>query len=267
MSASNCKPHTLDSFQYELAQAAGLLLMLDYDGTLAPFHACREMAVQDQTIAEHLDRLQQIPCVRVVIVSGRQLDDLLPLLRGKIKPELYGSHGLEFLDTLGCRYLQQQPQRTAELLEKEFIWCRDHLPSDRYEVKPFGVAVHWRGLQKEDIQSISTLMHQHWGHYDESSALRVTPFNGGLELRPRGIGKDDVVRRELAKVPEKYAIAYVGDDWTDEDAFAALGERGFKILIRYEERSTMADYVLDSYQELPSLLNMMVQALQRHAKG
>lgn len=267
MSASNYKPRTLDGFLDELARAAGLFLMLDYDGTLAPFHISRSAAVQDQEIADHLDVLQQIPCVRVVIVSGRPLEDLQPLLKSKIMPELYGSHGVEYLDAQGCRHEHRQPQQVEEFLQKEISWCRDHLQRERYEIKPFGIAVHWRGLTKNEISGLSALMKQHWSSFEKSPVMRVTEFNGGLELRPRGTGKGSVVRRELERIPDNYAVAYVGDDWTDEEAFEALGERGIKVLIRYDERPTKADVYLDGYQQLPSLLGKMTHVLKRHSRG
>jgi len=73
-------------------------------------------------------------------------------------------------------------------------------------------------------------------------AAGLTP--GGLELRVVGIDKGRAVDQILAGSPPEAAAAYLGDDLTDEDAFAALsgrGERVLTVLVREEWRPTRAE--------------------------
>ncbi|HDZ13016.1 MAG TPA: hypothetical protein ENH53_12490 [Bacteroidetes bacterium] len=56
------------------------LLMLDYDGTLAPFRIEREQAVPYSGVREILNRLILSKQTQVVIISGRAIADLIPLL-------------------------------------------------------------------------------------------------------------------------------------------------------------------------------------------
>jgi trehalose-phosphatase len=59
-------------------------------------------------------------------------------------------------------------------------------------------------------------------------------------MRARGRDKGDAVREVLAGRPEGAACAYLGDDLTDEDAFAALDGRGLGVLVSHVPRGTRA---------------------------
>ena len=69
-------------------------------------------------------------------------------------------------------------------------------------------------------------------------------FDGGMELRVTGVDKGTAVRQVLADTRSSHAdgalLAYLGDDMTDEDAFRALGDEGFSILVRDQLRPTAA---------------------------
>ena len=68
-------------------------------------------------------------------------------------------------------------------------------------------------------------------------------------------------------------MAYLGDDLTDEDAFAAVGDRGFSILVRTEVRASCARFWLRPPQELLEFLDEWIAASRkprpsgRHAGG
>ena len=95
----------------ESAEAAGLLdrlrsvprslLMLDYDGTLAPFHNDRFAARAYPGVEDRLATLSAAPRVRLVLVSGRSAYELHDLLPPGIRAEIWGSHGREQLKSDG----------------------------------------------------------------------------------------------------------------------------------------------------------------------
>jgi trehalose-6-phosphatase len=51
-------------------------------------------------------------------------------------------------------------------------------------------------------------------------------------------------------MPKETFAAYLGDDYTDEDAFEAIKNRGVGILVRKEFRLTRADIWLEPPEEL-----------------
>jgi len=69
----------IESFFLRLNTAPASALMLDYDGTLAPFTVQRDRAYPHPGVRQALDGLMDAGC-RVAVVSGRGVYDLLPLL-------------------------------------------------------------------------------------------------------------------------------------------------------------------------------------------
>ena len=66
-------------------------------------------------------------------------------------------------------------------------------------------------------------------------------FDGGIELRVSEWSKGTAVRTVLEELTPNAAVAYLGDDTTDEDAFRALKGRGLTVLVREEARASDAD--------------------------
>src|SRR5206468_10448227 len=84
------------SFLERLRDAMSRALLLDYDGTLAPFTPDRTRAFPYREIPELVSKIMRHD-TRVVLVSGRAATELLFLSRIQPQPEIWGSHGVERL--------------------------------------------------------------------------------------------------------------------------------------------------------------------------
>jgi alpha,alpha-trehalase len=60
---------------------------------------------------------------------------------------------------------------------------------------------------------------------------------------------------------------YLGDDTTDEDAFAALAERGIGILVGSPGRETAARYMLDQPADVQRFLHNLAGTLEDKRHG
>lgn len=229
-----------EALRQAVAEAPGRLLMLDYDGTLAPFREARDEAVPYPGVRERLEALAAEPAGRVVIVSGRAVEHLEPLIGIDPLPEIFGSHGFEHRTADGR--LEQRPpgDAAAEGLARARAWVRERGLEDRLEVKPAGLALHWRGLPAERIDSLDRAARPEWQRLADAHGLHLLAFDGGLELRARGADKGTVVADLLREAPGGALAAYLGDDRTDEDAFAALGGEALTVLVGAEPRETAA---------------------------
>jgi len=245
----------LEAFFVELAKSNHSLLLLDYDGTLAPFHEERDEAVPYPGVKERLEKLMTHPHTEVAIISGRWSKDLLPLLGMAKPPEIWGCHGVERPDG---SIVGISPATAAALNEAE-IWAEQVGLGDRVERKPASLAFHWRGLRKEEAARIVRSVAAKWPPGSERDGLTLKEFDGGLELRPSGLNKGGAVRKILERFDTSHPVAYLGDDFTDEDAFAELGERGLKVLVRSEPRETGADLRLSPPDELLSFLDRWLE--------
>jgi trehalose-phosphatase len=232
------------------------LLLLDYDGTLAPFREEREKAYPYQGVEERLSRLAAQSKVRTIIISGRRLSDLVLLLHNvKPLPELWGSHGLERRCTDGAMWTAPLEERLKKALKRAREICTDLAGEARCENKPFGVAFHWRGMSERNRKGVEESLRKEWEALCHGAGLALYPFDGGLEIRIEGIGKGGAVRAILAEISPRTPIAYLGDDQTDEDAFAEIGKRGLKILARREALPSLADIRLNPPEEVLSFLD------------
>jgi trehalose 6-phosphate phosphatase len=245
----------IDTFFSTLHDSPHRALLLDYDGTLAPFKKERDKAFPYPGIREILERVIQGGHTKVVIISGRRLHELVPLIGLAQLPEIWGSHGGERLMADGTYSVKRLPDRAAQLLSSFTERMEQMGLGDRLENKPLGLAVHWRGLDQTEIEEIRKGVLIQIPLDLEKEGLSIHTFDGGLELRPVGINKGEVVREILKDIGQDFMAAYMGDDLTDEDAFEAIKGRGIGILVKDELYDTKADVWLRPPEELFDFLD------------
>lgn len=245
----------LQAFFDRLSQAPGRVLLVDYDGTLAPFDERPERARPWPAAARVLEELMDQHGTRVVIVSGRALEDLLPLLPFKRRPEIWGAHGWQRLLPDGKLVERRVPPGVSEALDEaqQLAWPLEKQGA-RLERKPASVALHWRGLPESRVAEIRAAAQGAWQKLTAGD-VELMDFDGGLELRAQGHNKHHAVKTVLSETAGDSVVAYLGDDLTDEDAFAAVKTaNGLAVLVRAEPRPTRADVWLQPPQELVAFL-------------
>lgn len=244
----------LSEFFNCLKKSQSRILLLDYDGTLAPFRVERDKALPYPGVAEVLKQLIQDSGTRLVLISGRCLDDLIPLLGLDHLPEIWGSHGGERLLLDGIYQKAVLSKAAAEGLEASAGWVTGMGWGGLLESKPFSLALHWRGMKPGEMEEMRARVLTYLPRLVEGTGLSLHEFDGGLELRPPGITKGEAVETILAEMQGETVSAYLGDDLTDEDAFAAMKGRGLGVLVRKELRETRADLWLMPPEELLDFL-------------
>ena len=89
-------------------QSSKLVILLDYDGTLAPIVSHPDKALLPEGMRQVLRHLSQIPCVSVCVLSGRSLPDLKRMVA--VDGITYAaSEGLEILHPDGSRFTHPVP--------------------------------------------------------------------------------------------------------------------------------------------------------------
>jgi len=130
-------------------QGGRVVLLFDYDGTLAPIVEHPSLARLGPAMRRLLARLAGRPRVDVGILSGRSLDDLRAMadLDGLL---LAGTAGLE-LDFRGRRVTHPEAERLAERVDLIVRTLRQELgafPGAWVENKPHGLTLHYRAVNK-----------------------------------------------------------------------------------------------------------------------
>jgi trehalose-phosphatase len=234
--------------------------MLDYDGTLAPFHREREKAIVYPGVREILEQIMKSSSCRIAIISGRSIAGLIPLLGFSKLPEIWGSHGWERRDRNGSySRLPASERHLKGLSEADFLIDKMSFGNYREE-KPCSVALHWRSKPKEEIEAIRKFARIELKPIATKYGLDLHYFDGGIELRVPGRNKGDVVRAIIEESPPDCFFAYLGDDLTDEDAFEAIADHGVGVLVHPEKRATKAKLHLLPPKELLGFLHKWNQA-------
>ncbi len=255
---------SLDGFLREATEAPERILMLDYDGTLSPHRVERNEAVPYPGVRELLEELHAGAQCRTVIVSGRTIADLKPLLGMGDSFEIWGCHGWERMNSGGAYETPDLPPGVPAALKKAAAALRDAGHGDRIETKAAGVAMHTRGIPPGEQAKLERETLLLWKPIAEAAGLHIHEFNGGLEMRPEGMDKGTVVDAILGEAHQDAAVAYLGDDLTDEDAFRAIDGRGLAVLVSSQARETAAAVRIEPPDELLLFLRRWCLALESH---
>ena len=140
-----------ECFWEELAAAPDALLLLDYDGTLAPFRVERQKAEPYPGVRRRLREMMRSGATRLVIISGRPAADVGRLLEVTPPPEIWGMHGFERQRPDGGLERRELAPSARRLLRRATRLAEDALPPDGVERKPAAVAcTHKRKLHFQD---------------------------------------------------------------------------------------------------------------------
>lgn len=255
----------LDRFFERVRKADERVLITDYDGTLAPFVFERDRAKPYPGLQEQLQELAASEGTRLIIVTGRTVENQREMMKLEGPVEVWGTHGWERLDVEGNYKVWPVEEKHAEGLEQVKTWAASEGMEERLEIKPASVALHWRKTTAAERERIEKMAYEVMPRIAEEADLDVHEFDGGLELRTPGRDKGLAVRTILEELEGEVAVAYLGDDTTDEDAFREMekhanGAAMLRILVRTELRDTEADLWLRPPRELQSFLRRWADA-------
>lgn len=242
-----------------LAARPRFLLGVDFDGTLAPFVVHPMDARPLPGAMDALRRLAGEPGVTVALVSGRQLEALAQLTGvGPGEPiVLVGSHGVEWSTAAedDGHLLSAAQRELLATLTREVEDIVDHHEGSRIERKPAAVAVHTRGLPPEvstaALDAAAALADRHTG-------VHPLPGKEVVELSVLETGKGHALRALAARVNAE-AVGYLGDDVTDERAFAALDPARGDVTVKVGTGETAASHRIGEPADVVTVLQQLLR--------
>ena len=225
------------------------LLAFDFDGTLAPLVPDPALAVMQPSTRRLLTKVARLyPCA---IISGRAQPLLVRLFAGVPVAHLIGNHGAEWPE-------RDTPRRLARLASVVARWRAllgssvTGLPGVFVEDKGYSLSLHYRFARRRaatlaQLEKIAAAL----------PSCRAARGILTLNLMPdHSPNKGHALRRLMASSRAEMAL-FVGDDLTDEDAFA-LGSRIDLVAVRVRRSArSHAGYYLRSQESLDELLRVM----------
>jgi trehalose-phosphatase len=242
-----------------VAQSPASALLLDYDGTLAPFCLNRHQALPYPGITALLQKIIDNGRTRVVMITGRNAHEVGPLLAVHPIPEIWGCHGLERLRPDGTYEAPSVDEPVRHALADADRWLRYQGLHNRAEFKTGAVAIHLRGLDEATAAEARSQVLLGWRPIAQSTPMELLEFDVGIEMRMPGHDKGYAIRAILDEIGPKSPVAFLGDDVTDELAFRALGTRGLSVLVRPEWRTTAAALWIKPPEDLREFLTRWLQ--------
>jgi trehalose-phosphatase len=242
----------------ELAPASRWLLVLDFDGTLSP-------------IVEHPDDARPAPgaldAIRslaartsVAVVSGRPVAQLRDRL-GDLPVTFAGGHGAEVVAPDGTSTsLVDDPdgvRRTLDAAEAAVGALVDTDAGWVVERKDASLAVHHRRvdppLRDRLLPQVLDTLHEARDR-PEPDGFEVLEGKAVVELRPAGVDKGRALAWIVDHLDTRPPLV-IGDDVTDEDAFAeAARHGGASVLVAEHPRGTVARWRLHTPDEVVRFL-------------
>jgi trehalose-phosphatase len=243
----------LEEFFHAFRGGGDPLLLMDYDGTLAPFKLDRFQARPWAGVRELLARIQRQGRTRMVVISGRPAAEIAPLLGLDPPLEVWGLHGAERLFPDGRRELERIPDEARQKLDELRAYLKKDSLGGLFEDKANGAVMHWRGASSHKAKLIEHRTRALFEPLARIQGLSLLEFEAGVELRA-GRDKGGAVEAILAESGAGGPVAFLGDDVTDEAGFRAVKGRGLSVLVRREWRETAADVWLRPPEELKGFL-------------
>lgn len=245
----------------ELIADKEILVFLDYDGTLTPIVATPDLAIISDEMRQTVQELSSK--YKVSIVSGRATDDV----KSKVKIDgifYAGSHGFEISHPDGSVKINEQAQEIRSKIDEVHAGLEQKLKSIEgalVEHVKYTISTHYRLVSDADFPKIKEAVDEVLAN---NKNLRVTHGKKVFEIRPNidwHKGKAvEWILKDLEFNQDKNIALYIGDDTTDEDAFAALeGEKGFGILVADPIRASKASYVIKNTDEVKKVLDFFLK--------
>jgi trehalose-phosphatase len=214
----------MDRVSRALGSTVGVRLFLDYDGTLVS--GPRDAPLRpSEGVLEKLRRLCEAEEFSVFIISSRSVEELRLLVD---VPGLgfIGRRGFEIAMPGLPVHHPVEKSAASELIhriELEMSGLLDSASEARLENRGYSVVLHTPGSAGEAgrkaVQRLAELVKR----LDTARILEMLYGDSTVEVGIAGWSKGDVLSHMLADAdPDIVLTIYVGDDVTDEDAFAAV---------------------------------------------
>ncbi len=231
------------------------LLLLDYDGVLAPIMPLPEQAAPNRGMYTLLEKLTADPRNTCVIVSGRPRETLGEWL-GHLSLAFAAEHGLWRREPRGdwvfALEVQTEWKATVRATMERYVQL---LPGSFIEEKHAGVGFHYRTATDSDARKIVEELIRDLGSSVNDFSLKLLDGKKVVEVIPSGVDKGTAAKFWLDSGDWDFILA-AGDDVTDEALFEVLPSSAYSIKVG--EGSTAAGITVPSQPEFVQFLEILV---------
>jgi trehalose 6-phosphate synthase/phosphatase len=245
-----------DRLLKDYAGAHRRLLLLDYDGTLAPFADRPEDAKPTAKLIDLLQRLAADPANELVILSGRDRDSLNAWLGG-LPIRLVAEHGAWASEDGGAGWQAASEAADGWKAQIRPVLERyvERIPGSMIEEKTLSLAWHYRRAEVGTATMAARELIDGLTNLTANSEIGVLQGNKVVEVKNEDITKGGYYLTHLSRPGWDFQLA-IGDDWTDETLFRVLPEDAWSIKVGFGPSAARS--VLPTTSEVHALLGQMI---------
>jgi alpha,alpha-trehalase len=243
------------------ARSAGrhLLVLCDFDGTLAEFDPDPHAVWLPRSLRDALTAIAARRDATVGLVSGRRLDDIRA--RANLGQDAYyaGFHGLEIQGD-GAKFVHPDVHGVRDLIQSvaaEMAIDLRPLGGVFLDNKGLSIVVHFRAATTDVQLQAQDIFERHARPYVRGGQARTMRAACARELMPNiRWNKGTAVAWICDRVERRHGPAwpiYIGDDVTDEDALRFVKGKG--IGVAASDRVAGADFKVDGPAAVEPLLD------------
>jgi trehalose 6-phosphate phosphatase len=243
----------------KLHSASEIELFLDYDGTITPIRSTPEEALLSPDTIHLLERLIQLPGLRLTIVTGRSMKDIRRLIPFE-NIGFIANHGFHIYQNRE-EWIHPDAVSTHQTLHQLHTILQTVLNKFKnayLEDKQFTLSLHYRNVSIQDQIIFKEMARKTIWEFDPK--LVITEGKEVLEVRPPVDWGKGYAVMEILKMPQHDTHAlqmYIGDDTTDEHAFQVLQQSAITIHVGKTSR-TFAQYYVNDVDEVLQILKMII---------
>jgi len=231
------------------------LIILDYDGTLMPFHKDPKAVVPDQEVLELLDGLLEQGGTKIVLNSGRDKDTLQRWL-GHLGMDMAAEHGVWMKQNGEWKLNPGLSSNWKDRIRQVLDNMVERTPGSSIEEKEYSIAWHYRRIDRDLGEKRVREFRDVLLYLTANDDLQVLEGNKVVEVKNAGVNKGKAALHWLGQDEWDFILA-LGDDHTDEDTFKALPESAHTIKVGLDKSA--ARYNLISVEEVRGMLRAFYQ--------
>ena len=213
--------------------AQSRLLLLDYDGTLVPFHDAPSMACPSEEIRTTLLALADLPETQVVILSGRDKYNLERCLDG-LPVALVAEHGVWVRETDGqWRMIRPLLNDWKEQIRPILERFSSRVPGTFVEDKDFSMAWHYRQADRNLGAQRARELAETLRGLASNVGIQILQSPMVVEVRSAGISKAVAAMHFSSKRDWDFILA-MGDAESDEEMFKTLPDHAVTLSVGHD---------------------------------
>jgi trehalose 6-phosphate synthase/phosphatase len=219
-------------------EAKRRLLILDYDGTLAPYASLPAHAAPDADLIGLLERLSKDPANCTALISGRRSEEMERWFGRIEKLGLGAEHGAKLRLPGQHEWNTLRPEQSNEWKDtvrpvlEHFV---DRTPGSFIEEKEYSLVWHYRMSEPEFREWLAGELVALLEGMLAQTELRAYRGRKTVEVKPTWANKGALVERFISLCTDSDFRFAVGDDRTDEDIFTALDADAWTVHVGFED--------------------------------